>query len=606
MLVGCGGESSTPEPPAPRCPVDESGAEQLYEPATAEKVELWPDPLLTTPDDTTPTGIRIDTTADKAAWIGFVAPLLKDIFVQASAASGFARNGGALFRFSEPVEGLPGTVAESLESNAVLFVDLDRGERIPFVVETSSDGRIVMLQPAVTLAPDSRHLVAVTDAVTSGGHCVASSETMAALLKGDPVDAPLDEVAPSYARGLADAGLSPDELVAATVFRTHADHLPVVAAAEHARGESFDWSTAPDCDAPGSFRHCEAAFVAHDYRQNDIVVGEPQADYTLPVTIGLPSTPGPHPVVVFGHGLGGSRKNVTAIADIAEQTGFVTVATDALRHGDHPTSTGGGAPEFLGINLGDGPGPPLDTHLLKSNFNQTDLDRLQLIQLLVDHPDIDGDGTDDIDPDHVGYWGISLGGLLGPGLLALSARTEAAVLSVGGGKLTNFVRDSTAVGDLLGLLAGLLGGPDEFEALLTVAQTMVDAGDPAMWGAHVLRDRFIGDRPHLLLPLAMFDEVVPPSTGEALARSLGLPQMRPIVEEVPPLAVVDGPLSANLDGVTAGYFQFDRVGDPPKQVGHDLPGSAEAILQARHFFETWLAGTPEIVDPYPQIGTPPL
>jgi hypothetical protein len=229
-----------------------------------------------------------------------------------------------------------------------------------------------------------------------------------------------------------------------------------------------------------------------------------------------------------------------------------------------------------------------------------------LLKLLLAHPDIDGDGTDDIDTQRVGYWGISLGGLLGPGLVALSEDVQLAILSVGGGKLTNFVRDSTEVEEVIGLLAALLGGEDEFRAMLTVAQTMVDGGDPAMWGAHVMRDRLVGAPPHMLLPLAMFDGVVPPSTGRALARAMALPQMAPLVEEVPPLETVSGPLTRNMDDKSAAYFQFDRVGDPAQPATHNLPGSTEAMVQARHFLETWLAGEPEIIDPYAVTGTPPL
>ncbi|MCA9620681.1 MAG: hypothetical protein KC731_16775, partial [Myxococcales bacterium] len=593
-----------------RCPADQAAAQQLYDPGAADAVELWPDSLFTRREAASPTGIVIDTTAEKAPWIGFVSPLLIDVFAQASEASGFARNGGVLFRFSEPIEGLPETVAESLESEAAAIWDLDHGVRVPFRVEPSSDGRIILFQPAVTLEPNTRHLAVITKDATSAGGCVAPSTVMAALLRGEAPEPRFAEVAAGHAEALADADLIADDVVAATFFRTHADHLRVAEAAEHASAASYDWSTPPTCEPAGAFRHCEAAFLANDYREADVVQPTPPASYALKVTIGLPNTPGPHPVLMFGHGLAGDRSSVTWIDDIAASLGLITVATDALRHGEHPTADpdalNGGAAEFLGLNLGDGEGPPFDTRVLKSNFNQTVLDRLQLLRLLQSHPDIDGDGTADLAGDRIGYWGISLGGLLGPGLLALSEDPEMGILSVGGGKLTNFVRDSTELMDVLGLLAGLLGGDDEFHAMLTVLQTMVDGGDPALWGAHVLRDRLRGTTPHLLLPLAMSDGVVPPSTGRALARSLGIPQMSPVVEAVPPLAIVEGPSSANVDGITAGYFQFDRVGSPPTPAGHSLPESEEALLQVRHFLETWVAGTPEIIDPYPIVGTPPL
>jgi dienelactone hydrolase len=613
LLAGCGGDTAASADAVPeRCPEADRGATQLYDPVNAEKVELWPDSLLTVADDSSPTGQRLDASKDKTAWIGFISPLLEDIFPQASVASGFARNGGMLFRFDEPLEGLPTTVEESLTSEVAQLIDLASGERRPFEVELWAQGRIVILQPVVTLEANTRHLAVITSAATSGGSCVASSPTMAELLSGRSPDARFAPVAPRYAEAIAEAGLAAEDLVAASVFTTHADHLRVLEAAEHAGAQSYDWVTEPVCDPPGAFRRCDGVFTGRDYRRvGEVSAGPvqatPVAGWELGVSIGLPDTPGPHPVVVFGHGLAGSRSSVHQLDAIAEQLDIVIVASDALKHGDHPTSTGGGgAPEFLGINLGEGPAPPLDTIALKSNFNQTTLDRVQLVKLLKDAPDLDGDGNADVDPNRIGYWGISLGGLLGPGLTALSPDVQTAILSVGGGKLTNFVRDSSEVEEILGLLAGLLGGPDEFNALLAVAQSMVDGGDPAMWGAHVLRDRLLGEAPHLLLPLAMSDAVVPPSTGRALARSLALPHMAPVAEAVPPLEEVSGPLSLNVAGKTVGYFQFDRMNDPPVPASHGLPGSPEALLQAEHFLSTWLAGAPEIIDPYAELGTPPL
>ena len=52
------------------------------------------------------------------------------------------------------------------------------------------------------------------------------------------------------------------------------------------------------------------------------------------------------------------------------------------------------------------------------NWRQSTYDKLQLIQTLVDAPDIDGDGTLEFDTDRMAYWGVSLGGTGGGGLAA--------------------------------------------------------------------------------------------------------------------------------------------------------------------------------------------
>lgn len=595
LLSACGGDEEVAS-----CPT-----EQRYDPASSEVVELWPDPLLTEPAQTA-SGLRLDPNGDKAAWLGAVNDLIAPSVQQASAAGGFARGGGVLFRFSAPLEGLPASAEESLTSEAVMLLNLDADppERVPFEIESSSDGLIVMLQPVVVLEPTARHVAIVTTFATSGGGCVSPSPTARALIRGEVPDPRFADVAPVYVASLADAGVPPERVAAMTAFVTHGDQAQVAAAAEHAGGQSLAWATAPVCD-DGAFRRCNATFTANDYRHDHVVQPTPNETYVLPVTIGLPSSGGPHPVLVFGHGLGGDRTSVTGVEGIAEELGMVTVAVDALRHGEHPTAAEISATAFLGLDVSDQ--APMDTLVLKSNFNQTNLDRVQLLNLLTQHPDIDGDGQDDVDPSRIAYWGISLGGLLGPGLLAMSNRVDLAILSVGGGKLTRFVSDSSEVEALLGLLETLLGGPDEFAALMVVTQSLVDGGDPMAWAAHVSRDRLLGGSgPHLLLPLAMSDRVVPPSTGKALARAFLAPQVTPVVEPVAPLGTVDAPLTGNVDGRTVGYFQFDRFGDPPEPAGHNLPSSPEAMLQARHFLETWLAGSPEIIDPYPASGTPPL
>ena len=69
---------------------------------------------------------------------------------------------------------------------------------------------------------------------------------------------------------------------------------------------------------------------------------------------------------------------------------------------------------------------------------------------------------------------------------------------------------------------------------------------------------------------AEFDETVPPESGYSMARGLGIPQMRPFRTRVEPLPLAEGPLSNNFNGVTAGYFQLDRIHDgETRAAGHN-------------------------------------
>ena len=77
--------------------------------------------------------------------------------------------------------------------------------------------------------------------------------------------------------------------------------------------------------------------------------------------------------------------------------GVAVVAVDAVHHGQHPTADPDSAMpalNSLGVNLSQ---LAFDTQNLRGSFDQTVADRLQLLQLLEQHPDIDGDEAADVE-----------------------------------------------------------------------------------------------------------------------------------------------------------------------------------------------------------------
>ncbi len=326
----------------------------------------------------------------------------------------------------------------------------------------------------------------------------------------------------------------------------------------------------------------------------------------VPVTIWLPDFEGPHPVVIYGHGLGSRRSEGHLIAREMGDLKYALVAMEAVEHGDHPSATGGNqrddAVNFLGIDLTS---LSIRARVIRGNFDQTALDRLRLARLLREHPDLDGDGDPELDSDRMGYVGMSLGAILGPQLLALDGEIEAAAFSVGGARLISVLSDSSLLSDYEDVIAALVGSAERFDRLAVLAQHVVDPVDPGTWATHVLRDRFdSAPAPSLLMQLGMFDEVVPPTSGHALARALDLPHLEPVVEAVPLLTVIDeDPVVANHDdGATVAFFQFDQV-TRPGTVGPArhvaTPTSLEGTLQIQTFLDTWILDEePQIIDPY--------
>jgi hypothetical protein len=181
----------------------------------------------------------------------------------------------------------------------------------------------------------------------------------------------------------------------------------------------------------------------------------------------LPSTPKPaagYPVVIFGHGLGDSRfGGPTAVAPTLARAGLATIAIDAVGHGYGPLSTvtfvdNQGKSTTLNaqgrsIDLnGDGiigaeEGCEIITPITfgtRDCFRQTVVDLMQLVRVLRQGLDLDGDGLPDLDGSHIYYAGDSLGSLYGTIFTAMEPAVRAAAFTVGGGSTADIALWSPA------------------------------------------------------------------------------------------------------------------------------------------------------------------
>lgn len=590
----------------------EGQTEARYDLLDPDELLAFPDDAWTVADASSPTGRRVAINAETAPWTAALAAPLQPIVEELSERSGFARVGGVVMRFSGPVGPGPADAAASVAAPGLQWLDLsvDPPERVPFEVQVGESGDQLVLEPLQTLRAGAEHAVVLTSSFTdAAGGCIRPAGDIRARLAGESGDAELDA---RVADAVAAAGVSPGDVGHVLVYTTHDDLLPMVEAAAHARASAPGWSDGPHCSGEGT-RVCEGAFVAHDYRTDGGVEGpEPQDSWLLQPVIWLPEdVEGPVPVAVFGHGLNSRSAGGGGLASMLADLGVAVVALDALHHGTHPTADPDDdlpAMAFLGLDLAN---LRLDARGLRGSFDQSALDRLQMLSLLRAHPDLDGDGQDDLDMDQLLYFGVSLGGLMGPPLMALEPDIGAGVYAVGGGKLSAFATDTEVVASLAPVIEALVGPPDEFARLLPVLQAAVDPSDPAVWGAHVLEDRFDGaPAPDLLFPVAQFDETVPPSSAKALARGLRLPHLSPVPDPVPMLEVVDGPLMGNgPGGATVAYFQLDRVtsGGAVEAAHHgNVPASDQVRWMMLGLFGGHLSGSAVLADPYAELGTPDL
>ena len=566
----------------------------------------------------TPTGLRLDLNEDNAPWLSDVPELIGYSLADVSVSSGFGTNGPILVRFTEPVGELP-IPDDSSQSTAIQLIQLtaDGAVARPYSATAHNDGLDLFIQPLRPLEANTRHALIVTrEFVDGNGSCYRPSETMIGLLTGDVAQPGLEPLVPRVREVLDHTGLDLADVSAMTVFTTHGDLEPMLTAAATIRDTEYTFSEEPVCAEWRGNLRCETAFEPFDFRVDRIVEdGTPGDPWHVPVTVWLPNDgEGPFPTIVVGHGINNDRGMGNAVASHFVPLGYAVVAADALEHGDHPTNI----PEdstldamtFLGIDMTN---IRIDALAMRGNFNQTALDRLQLIEVIRGRPDVDGDDEADLAVDELFYYGISLGGMMGSSLLALSEDFDAGLLAVAGGGLLTFITDNSQVAPLKPVIMDLAGGEANFQRLLTVIQPLIDAADPATYAAIATGDRVNdGFAPDVLLQVALEDEQVPPETGRTLARALWASHVRPVAGSVDLLEVEDAPLAGNRDDgdTTVAYFQLDRVteGDSVAPARHNnTPFSAEGALQAVEFFESSLRdGLARVIDPYSELATPPL
>lgn len=242
---------------------------------------------------------------------------------------------------------------------------------------------------------------------------------------------------------------------------------------------------------------------------------------TIPVLVSVPrgvAKPSTGwPVVIFQHGITQNRTNLFAVADSLAAAGFVGVAIDLPLHGiTDPTNpfyqnqlfantpaagliTGERTFNLdLENNTTGAPGPdgkidPSGTYFinLKSLITSRDNNRQAVSDLLtlaqtVKNLDLNGDGTPDVNPNAIRYFGHSLGAIVGTTFLGVDSGVGAGVLANPGGGLAKLLDASGAFGPLIsaGLAqAGVQQGSDDYETFLRFAQTLVDPADPINYAA---------------------------------------------------------------------------------------------------------------------------
>lgn len=591
-------------------------------------IPVWPALDVLADDPTTVTGHRLvfdpathPTIAMRLA--GYLPTLTDDL----STVDGFGVNAEAYFSFGRAFDETMLAARPLTTEQGLGFVIVSPGPArfVPALIETTDEGATLLLAPLTPLPENAEVAAFVSRALTAAaGDCLEPSADLTAALAAP--DARMQAAIDALVEVGAIGGAS--ELVGLVAYPTQSTTDDSVAVAADVASRTFDWSTLPTCVDEAMWRHCEGEFVAGDYRDADGVMrrvagaaATPVTTYTLPVSIWLPlSSTGPVPMLVYGHGLGGGRDQGGVLAQFAAPMGIATVAIDAQAHGEHPGAMPGATTietvvDFFGINLDQLSTRALEAARLRDNFRGSTWDKLQLMQLLLAHPDLDGDGTDDLDTSRYAYLGVSLGGIMGPELLALDGDLTAGVLVVPGGRVSAIISDSATFAPLI--LAARPRGTSagDVRRFFPILQTIIERGDSASYGPHILGARLsgAGNPQSVLVGVVLDDDTVPNVANYTIARALGdIPIVEQQLRPVPGLSSMAGPIMDNFpDGaggfVTAGLIQFDVIGDDmggSRMATHSNVGDSDVGAAAwLDFLDSHFQGSgARIRDPYAAIG----
>jgi len=193
------------------------------------------------------------------------------------------------------------------------------------------------------------------------------------------------------------------------------------------------------------------------------------------------------PCVLFMHGAGGSKENAAFVAAVMIPQGFAVFATDARLHGER-AEEGRSLLSFEGLA---GEDRPMINWVID---NRRALDYLE--------------DRGDIDVDHVGLLGVSMGGIFGGVLAGVDDRINATALLVAGGRWQLVAEQSEH--PAAAALRDLESASDAMEQITRIV-------DPVNFVGH------IAPRPILMINGAD-DRIIPKACAEALHEAASEPK----------------------------------------------------------------------------------
>jgi pimeloyl-ACP methyl ester carboxylesterase len=325
----------------------------------------------------------------------------------------------------------------------------------------------------------------------------------------------------------------------------------------------------------------------------------------VPFTIVIPASTTPADltalrIAVVQHGLGADRTSMLTVANTLAGKGIASILIDLPFHG---ARRGDAVDTQRNLTLGTGPDgfgesstnpdlgffdaagnsaiglPIANPRAIRGAFFQATNDIEQEFRM-IESGDLSAIGVKEprlatlkLDTSHEVYVGESFGSMIGTLVAAFQPGLVGTVLDVGGGGTVFPLLINSATFEPLfsTLLNGAVGAtpnatdPLDTDFTYNLAEWLLEEGDALAYSPYVLKQQYstAAHACNVLQVSAFKDELVPNPANLALARGIGIQPLQlsdggaPDLTGWPEATAAMGMLSANVDGVTGAFIQFN-------------------------------------------------
>lgn len=534
---------------------------------------------------------------------------------------GYSPGAGILtFLSGATIDGLPGPlgIADSLKDDCpTVLIDAETGQRVPHFAEVdvnaaTDDERAFIIRPVVRLEDATRYIVAIRNVKNAAGDVIPPSPVFQALRDGTESDEPSVAArralyADVFAR-LAGSGVEKNDLQIAWDFTT-ASRENNTRAMLHMRDEALAALPADgpaytidqvDTD-PSASIHLRITgkvtvplYLDKPEAGAKMVFGDDglpkqngTAEYPFEVIVPPSATKGtPALVAQNGHGLFGDKKQVEGFADEANEFNWVLAATDFIG------MAGDDVPVVAGIITGGDIGA---FRTVPDRMQQGYLNMMLVTRMLrggfAKDPLVQFGGKSALDTKTSYYFGGSEGGILGATFMALTTDITRGGLEVAGQPYDLLLNRSVDFDPYWALIRGAYPNALDVQLLLDLVQMLWDRGEPTGYSKYIVHDPLPGTPAHdVFLQLSIGDHQVSTLGGHILARTMGIPQVKPVNRSIFGIDEVDAPVT----GSGLVEYDFGLPAEPttnvPDRDGEDPHGKMKGVPAAgaalRGFLET--------------------